>query len=156
MDKYRTAAREILIPEIGYVLADELRRAGFWVQTSQSLLYDGLEVGETADVALLDAVGNSDDFIQLLVDTAEDLRMEKHLRHTPLDGRGRGICAANNYILFIIYAKKKRFTMKGLDLIIADESLVVILRVLLLHKELQEVPFSQLQSDLVIPLLPPV
>ncbi|KAK4751761.1 hypothetical protein SAY87_020559 [Trapa incisa] len=109
MDKYRTAAREILIPEIGYGLADELRRAGFWVQTvsDKPQAEDITLRRETADVALLDAVGNSDDFIQLLVDTAEDLRMEKHLRHTPLDGRGRGICAANNYILFIIYAKKK-------------------------------------------------
>lgn len=33
MEKYRNAAREILTPKVGYGLADELKRAGFWVGT---------------------------------------------------------------------------------------------------------------------------
>lgn len=32
MERYRNAARYILTPEVGYKLADELKRAGFWVQ----------------------------------------------------------------------------------------------------------------------------
>ncbi|KAK4800461.1 hypothetical protein SAY86_020948 [Trapa natans] len=34
MEKYRNAARYILTPVVGYKLGDELKRAGFWVQTS--------------------------------------------------------------------------------------------------------------------------
>ncbi|KAG6404110.1 hypothetical protein SASPL_136350 [Salvia splendens] len=33
MEKYRNAARDILTPKVGYGLADELKRAGFWVKT---------------------------------------------------------------------------------------------------------------------------
>lgn len=33
MEKYRNAARDILTPKVGYGLADELKRAGFWVGT---------------------------------------------------------------------------------------------------------------------------
>ncbi|GFQ07242.1 hypothetical protein PHJA_002868300 [Phtheirospermum japonicum] len=33
MDKYKNAARDILTPKTGYGLADELKRAGFWVRT---------------------------------------------------------------------------------------------------------------------------
>ncbi|MED6122348.1 hypothetical protein PIB30_038925 [Stylosanthes scabra] len=33
MDKYKKAARDILTPKVGYGLADELKRSGFWVQT---------------------------------------------------------------------------------------------------------------------------
>lgn len=33
MEKYKKAARSILTPKVGYGLADELKRAGFWVQT---------------------------------------------------------------------------------------------------------------------------
>lgn len=33
MDRYRNAARDILTPRVGYGLADELKQAGFWVQT---------------------------------------------------------------------------------------------------------------------------
>ncbi|CAN1186070.1 hypothetical protein LINPERPRIM_LOCUS35974 [Linum perenne] len=31
MQKYKNASREVLTPKVGYGLADELRRAGFWV-----------------------------------------------------------------------------------------------------------------------------
>ncbi|XLU44611.1 hypothetical protein S245_039425 [Arachis hypogaea] len=33
MEKYKKAARDILTPRVGYGLADELKRAGFWVQS---------------------------------------------------------------------------------------------------------------------------
>ncbi|KAE9607968.1 hypothetical protein Lal_00003704 [Lupinus albus] len=33
MEKYKKAARTVLTPKVGYGLADELKRAGFWVQT---------------------------------------------------------------------------------------------------------------------------
>jgi len=33
MEKYKKAASAILTPKLGYGLADELKRAGFWVQT---------------------------------------------------------------------------------------------------------------------------
>ncbi|KAK9716450.1 hypothetical protein RND81_06G234400 [Saponaria officinalis] len=33
MDKYKNAARDVLVPKIGYGLGDELKRAGFWVKT---------------------------------------------------------------------------------------------------------------------------
>lgn len=33
MDKYRNAVRDVLTPKVGYGLADELKRAGFWVKT---------------------------------------------------------------------------------------------------------------------------
>ncbi|PPS19534.1 hypothetical protein GOBAR_AA01033 [Gossypium barbadense] len=33
MEKYKNAAREVLTPKVGYGLADELKRAGFWVGT---------------------------------------------------------------------------------------------------------------------------
>ena len=33
MEKYKNAARDILTPKVGYGLADELKRAGFWVHT---------------------------------------------------------------------------------------------------------------------------
>ncbi|XP_073301117.1 uncharacterized protein [Primulina huaijiensis] len=33
MDKYRNAARDVLTPKVGYGLAEELKRAGFWVRT---------------------------------------------------------------------------------------------------------------------------
>ncbi|XP_044472095.1 uncharacterized protein LOC123200782 [Mangifera indica] len=32
MEKYKRAAREVLTPKVGYGLADELERAGFWVR----------------------------------------------------------------------------------------------------------------------------
>lgn len=33
MEKYKNAARDVLTPKVGYGLADELKRAGFWVRT---------------------------------------------------------------------------------------------------------------------------
>ncbi|KAI5425293.1 hypothetical protein KIW84_031188, partial [Lathyrus oleraceus] len=45
MDKYKKAARAVLTPKVGYGLADELKRAGFWVQTV-------LDRPQAADVAL--------------------------------------------------------------------------------------------------------
>ncbi|CAL5194339.1 unnamed protein product [Lathyrus oleraceus] len=45
MDKYKKAARAVLTPKVGYGLADELKRAGFWVQTV-------LDRPQVADVAL--------------------------------------------------------------------------------------------------------
>ncbi|KAJ4949986.1 hypothetical protein NE237_026818 [Protea cynaroides] len=32
MEKYKNSARDVLTPKVGYGLADELKRAGFWVQ----------------------------------------------------------------------------------------------------------------------------
>ncbi|XP_011088947.1 uncharacterized protein LOC105170049 isoform X3 [Sesamum indicum] len=45
MEKYRNAARDILTPKVGYGLADELKRAGFWVRTVSNK-------PQAADVAL--------------------------------------------------------------------------------------------------------
>ncbi|KAL9433722.1 hypothetical protein AB3S75_028540 [Citrus x aurantiifolia] len=45
MEKYKRAARAILTPKIGYGLADELKRAGFWVRTVS-------DKPQAADVAL--------------------------------------------------------------------------------------------------------
>ncbi|KAI4317411.1 hypothetical protein L6164_025280 [Bauhinia variegata] len=47
MEKYKNAARDILTPKVGYGLADELKRAGFWVQTV-------LDKPQAADIALKD------------------------------------------------------------------------------------------------------
>ncbi|CAI0476298.1 unnamed protein product [Linum tenue] len=45
MQKYRNASREVLTPKTGYGLADELKRAGFWVGTVSNK-------PQAADVAL--------------------------------------------------------------------------------------------------------
>ncbi|PIN02825.1 hypothetical protein CDL12_24660 [Handroanthus impetiginosus] len=45
MEKYRNAARDILTPKVGYGLADELKRAGFWVREVS-------DKPQVADVAL--------------------------------------------------------------------------------------------------------
>ncbi|KAG4121484.1 hypothetical protein ERO13_D11G210100v2 [Gossypium hirsutum] len=47
MEKYKNAAREVLTPKVGYGLADELKRAGFWVGTVSNR-------PQAADVALRD------------------------------------------------------------------------------------------------------
>ncbi|GLT91001.1 hypothetical protein SLE2022_089110 [Rubroshorea leprosula] len=47
MEKYKNAARDILTPKVGYGLADELKRAGFWVKTVSNK-------PQAADVALRD------------------------------------------------------------------------------------------------------
>lgn len=44
MDKYTTAARNVLTPKLGYGLADELKRAGFWV----NLVSDKPQAADTA------------------------------------------------------------------------------------------------------------
>ncbi|XP_004492151.1 uncharacterized protein [Cicer arietinum] len=45
MEKYKKAASAVLTPKVGYGLADELKRAGFWVQTV-------LDSPQAADIAL--------------------------------------------------------------------------------------------------------
>ncbi|CAJ2668126.1 unnamed protein product [Trifolium pratense] len=45
MEKYKKAASAVLTPKVGYGLADELKRAGFWVQTV-------LDKPQAADIAL--------------------------------------------------------------------------------------------------------
>ncbi|XP_027336849.1 uncharacterized protein LOC113850486 [Abrus precatorius] len=45
MEKYKKAASAVLTPKVGYGLADELKRAGFWVQTV-------LDKPQAADLAL--------------------------------------------------------------------------------------------------------
>ncbi|KAE8710825.1 calmodulin family protein [Hibiscus syriacus] len=47
MDKYRAAARDVLTPKVGYGLADELKRSGFWVGTVSNR-------PQAADIALRD------------------------------------------------------------------------------------------------------
>lgn len=44
MDKYKSAARDVLTPKVGYGLADELKRAGFWV----NLVSDKPQAADTA------------------------------------------------------------------------------------------------------------
>lgn len=45
MDKYKGAVRDVLTPKVGYGLADELKRAGFWVRTVENK-------PQAADIAL--------------------------------------------------------------------------------------------------------
>ncbi|KAF3450467.1 hypothetical protein FNV43_RR06550 [Rhamnella rubrinervis] len=45
MEKYKNAARDILTPKVGYGLADEIKRAGFWVRTVS-------DKPQAADIAL--------------------------------------------------------------------------------------------------------
>ncbi|XP_049380693.1 uncharacterized protein LOC125845264 [Solanum stenotomum] len=45
MDKYKGAVRDVLTPKVGYGLADDLKRAGFWVRTVS-------DKPQAADVAL--------------------------------------------------------------------------------------------------------
>ncbi|XP_028801418.1 uncharacterized protein LOC114756640 isoform X2 [Neltuma alba] len=45
MEKYKSAARSILTPKMGYGLADEIKHAGFWVRTV-------LDKPQAADIAL--------------------------------------------------------------------------------------------------------
>lgn len=45
MEKYKKAVRDVLTPKVGYGLADELKRAGFWVRTVSDKL-------QAADIAL--------------------------------------------------------------------------------------------------------
>ncbi|XWS61915.1 hypothetical protein CRYUN_Cryun07bG0165500 [Craigia yunnanensis] len=47
MEKYKNAARDVLTPKVGYGLADDLKRAGFWVGTVSNR-------PQAADVALRD------------------------------------------------------------------------------------------------------
>ncbi|WRX17196.1 NYN domain - like 4 [Theobroma cacao] len=49
MEKYRNAARDVLTPKVGYGLADELKRAGFWIGTVSNK-------PQAADVALRDHI----------------------------------------------------------------------------------------------------
>lgn len=45
MEKYRNAARDVITPKVGYGLAEELKRAGFWVRTVS-------DKPQAADIAL--------------------------------------------------------------------------------------------------------
>lgn len=45
MDKYKGAVRDVLTPKVGYGLADDLKRAGFWVRTVS-------DKPQAADIAL--------------------------------------------------------------------------------------------------------
>lgn len=45
MEKYKKAVRDVLTPKVGYGLADELKRAGFWVRTVS-------DKPQAADIAL--------------------------------------------------------------------------------------------------------
>lgn len=47
MEKYKHASRDLLTPKVGYGLADELKRAGYWVKTVS-------DKPQAADVALRD------------------------------------------------------------------------------------------------------
>ncbi|XP_022738089.1 uncharacterized protein LOC111290858 [Durio zibethinus] len=51
MEKYKNAARDVLTPKVGYGLAAELKRAGFWVGTVSNR-------PQAADVALRDHMVN--------------------------------------------------------------------------------------------------
>lgn len=74
MEKYKNAARDILTPKVGYRLADELKRAGFWVRAVA-------DKPQSADIALrnhmvnmmdhermdcLVLVSNDSDFVDIL------------------------------------------------------------------------------------------
>ncbi|XWS38505.1 hypothetical protein CRYUN_Cryun19dG0136900 [Craigia yunnanensis] len=49
MEKYKNAARDVLTPKVGFGLADELKRAGFWVGTVSNR-------PQAADIALRDHI----------------------------------------------------------------------------------------------------
>ncbi|KAL6574413.1 hypothetical protein OROHE_001317 [Orobanche hederae] len=74
MDKYKNAARDILTPKIGYGLADELKRAGFWVravsdkpQAADTALRNHMvDIMDRKVVNCLVLVSDDSDFVEIL------------------------------------------------------------------------------------------
>lgn len=74
MDKYRNAARDILTPKVGYGLADELKRAGFWVRTvpdkpqaaDVALRNQMVDMMDRRIVECLFLVSDDSDFVEIL------------------------------------------------------------------------------------------
>ncbi|KAL5725197.1 hypothetical protein ACHQM5_008367 [Ranunculus cassubicifolius] len=75
MDKYRTASRDVLTPKVGCGLADELQRAGFWVNlvsdkpraADTALRNRMVELMEKKLVDCLVLVSDDSDFTDLLL-----------------------------------------------------------------------------------------
>ncbi|KAH9620251.1 hypothetical protein KSS87_021546, partial [Heliosperma pusillum] len=67
MEKYRNACKDVVTPKVGYGLADELKRAGFWVRTVS-------DKPQAADVALRNCMVDLMDrrAIQCLVLVSDD------------------------------------------------------------------------------------
>ncbi|KAG6401831.1 hypothetical protein SASPL_138699 [Salvia splendens] len=74
MEKYRNAARDILTPKVGYGLADELKRAGFWVKTVSDkpqaadveLRHRMVDMMDRRMVECLVLVSDDSDFVEVL------------------------------------------------------------------------------------------
>ncbi|XP_057513977.1 uncharacterized protein LOC130795762 [Actinidia eriantha] len=74
MEKYKNASRDVLTPKVGYGLADELKRAGFWVRTvsdkSQAsdiaLRNHMVDMMDRRRVECLVLVSDDSDFVELL------------------------------------------------------------------------------------------
>ncbi|KAL9171489.1 hypothetical protein ABFS82_04G212000 [Erythranthe guttata] len=74
MDKYKYAAKDILIPKVGYGLADELKRAGFWVRmvpdkpqaADVALRNQMVDMMDRRTVECLVLVSDDSDFVEVL------------------------------------------------------------------------------------------
>ncbi|KAG4376960.1 hypothetical protein JHK82_048968 [Glycine max] len=74
MEKYKKAASDILTPKVGYGLADELRRAGFWVQTvsdkpqaaDQALQSHIVDIMDHRRVECVVLVSDDSDFVDVI------------------------------------------------------------------------------------------
>lgn len=74
IQKYKNAARDVLTPEVGYGLADELKRAGFFVKTVSDkpeaadveLRNDMVEIMDRRKAECLVLVSDDSDFVNVL------------------------------------------------------------------------------------------
>lgn len=74
MEKYKKAASDILTPKVGYGLADELKRAGFWVRTvsdkpqaaDQALQSHIVDIMDHRRVECVVLVSDDSDFVDVI------------------------------------------------------------------------------------------
>ncbi|KAJ0030893.1 hypothetical protein Pint_13761 [Pistacia integerrima] len=74
MEKYKRAARDVLTPKVGYGLADELERAGFWVRmvsdkpqaADVALRNHIVEMMDKRKIECLVLVSDDSDFVEVL------------------------------------------------------------------------------------------
>ncbi|KAJ1410488.1 Zinc finger C2H2-type [Sesbania bispinosa] len=74
MEKYKKAANAVLTPKVGYGLADELKRAGFWVQTvldkpqaaDRALQNHMVDIMDHRRVECLVLVSDDSDFVDVI------------------------------------------------------------------------------------------
>ncbi|KAK4337652.1 hypothetical protein RND71_042139 [Anisodus tanguticus] len=78
MDKYKYAVKDVLTPKVGYGLADELKRAGFWVRTVS-------DKPQAADIALRNHLADvmdkrMVDYVVLVSDDSDFVEVLKEAR----------------------------------------------------------------------------